>query len=294
MTMGRMTGRVCLRIVAVALAAALAACEDTPPPSAPSPNNPLFTQRDLRVGTGVDAESGKTITVHYTGWLFDESRPDQKGLQFETSVGRDPFTFVLGAGQVIAGWDQGLVGMKVGGIRRLVIPSSLAYGGFRNGPIPPYATLVFEIELIDIPVEAGTPYTIGLRAGSGQFLSVENNGNALVQANKSSMGPWETFRLLDVNGGALVSGDTVRIETTSGWGFAPTAGSLGAVVSPGQSIVEEQFVIEATGPIASGVAVTLRTVVTSLYVGAEGGGGGAVVVRSTTIGPWETFTLIMQ
>ena len=90
------------------------------------------------------------VTVNYTGWLYDESRPDQKGAQFDTSIGRDVFSFTLGIGQVIAGWDQGVPGMRVEGVRRLVIPPSLAYGNFRNGPIPPNAALVFEIEMLGV------------------------------------------------------------------------------------------------------------------------------------------------
>ena len=78
------------------------------------------------------------------------TKPDLKGLQIDTSVGGTPFTFTLGIGQVIAGWDQGLPGMKVGGTRRLVIPSSLAYGSVRSGPVPPFATLVFEIDLLNV------------------------------------------------------------------------------------------------------------------------------------------------
>jgi FKBP-type peptidyl-prolyl cis-trans isomerase FkpA len=118
-------------------------------PASPS-TAPSFSQSDVRLGTGTDATAGKSLTVNYTGWLYDASKTDLKGLQFETSVGGTPFTFTLGVGQVIAGWDQGLPGMKVGGVRRLVIPSSLAYGGVRNGPIPPYAPIVFEIELLDV------------------------------------------------------------------------------------------------------------------------------------------------
>ena len=87
--------------------------------------------------------------MNYTGWLYDSTRPDQKGLQFDTSIGTTAFTFTLGSRQVINGWDLGLLGMQVGGLRRLVIPPSLAYGGTRNGPIPPNATLVFDIELLD-------------------------------------------------------------------------------------------------------------------------------------------------
>ena len=90
------------------------------------------------------------MTVNYTGWFYGESRPDNKGPVFESSVGGDPFVFTLGVGQVIEGWDRGVVGMRVGGVRRLVIPPSLAYGSFRNGTIPPNATLVFEIELLEV------------------------------------------------------------------------------------------------------------------------------------------------
>lgn len=132
--------------VLVLLLAGVTACTDTP--TSPSSYAP-FSQADLTVGTGATAVSGVTVTVHYTGWLYDGSQADQKGGQFETSRGTTPFTFVLGAGQVIPGWDQGLVGMRVGGLRRLVIPPSLAYGGVRNGIIPPNATLVFEVELLE-------------------------------------------------------------------------------------------------------------------------------------------------
>jgi len=88
--------------------------------------------------------------VFYTGWLYDGSKADLKGLQFETNVGGSAFEFTLGVGNVIAGWDQGLVGMQPGGVRRLVIPPALAYGGSRRGPIPPNSTLVFEVELTAI------------------------------------------------------------------------------------------------------------------------------------------------
>ena len=110
-----------------------------------------FSQTDLRVGTGADATPGRRVTVNYTGWLYDPTRPDQKGQQFDTSVGRQPFVFTLGAGQVIRGWDQGVAGMKVGGQRRLVIPPDLAYGSQGSGGvIPPNATLVFDVELVDV------------------------------------------------------------------------------------------------------------------------------------------------
>jgi FKBP-type peptidyl-prolyl cis-trans isomerase FkpA len=122
------------------------------PPKAP-PANPTYTRTDLKVGTGREAQKGKALTVHYTGWLYDPSRPGTQGRMFDSSKERGPFNFVLGVGQVIPGWDQGFDGMKVGGRRRLIIPPSLAYGvdGAGGGIIPPNATLVFEMELLDVP-----------------------------------------------------------------------------------------------------------------------------------------------
>ena len=129
------------------LLAGAAGCGGTS--TGPSSTAP-FSQLDLRLGTGTEAAAGNTLTVNYTGWLYDPTKADLKGLQFDTSLGRDAFIFGLGSGQVIAGWDQGLVGMKIGGIRKLIIPPSLGYGGVRNYSIPPFTTLVFEIELIDV------------------------------------------------------------------------------------------------------------------------------------------------
>ena len=97
------------------------------------------------------AASGKTATVHYTGWLYVADSPENKGTQFDSSVGRGPFAFKLGGGQVIRGWDQGVQGMKVGGQRRLVLPPEFAYGARgAGGVIPPNATLVFDVELLDV------------------------------------------------------------------------------------------------------------------------------------------------
>jgi FKBP-type peptidyl-prolyl cis-trans isomerase len=105
-----------------------------------------FAQQDLRIGA-----VGRRVTVNYTGWLYDPTRMENKGQQFDTSVGRPPFGFTLGAGQVIRGWDQGVPGMKVGGQRRLTIPPDLAYGSNgAGGVIPPNATLVFDVDLIDV------------------------------------------------------------------------------------------------------------------------------------------------
>lgn len=130
-----------------ALCLTAASCSESV--TAPSGQAP-FSQTDVRVGTGAAASAGQVLTVHYAGWLYDENKPSQKGLQFETSVGGTPFSFVLGAGQVIRGWDQGLPGLRVGGTRQLVLPPSLAYGSARNGVIPPNATLIFDIELVSI------------------------------------------------------------------------------------------------------------------------------------------------
>ena len=122
------------------------ACGET---SAPAPNTP-FSQTDIRVGTGPAAVTGNTVVVHYTGWLYDASKTDGKGLQFETSIGAEPFEFVLGQGRAIKGFDNGIPGLRVGGLRRLVIPPSLGYGNVRRGPIPANAGLVFDVELIEI------------------------------------------------------------------------------------------------------------------------------------------------
>jgi FKBP-type peptidyl-prolyl cis-trans isomerase FkpA len=132
----------------VLLAACGSAQSTTNVPTAPT-SSAVYSQADVVEGTGAVAVSGHVVTVNYTGWLYDVIRPDHKGLQFETSLGTTPLAFTLGVGQVIAGWDQGVVGMKVGGTRRLTLPPSLAYGGVRNGPIPPYASLVFDIQLLD-------------------------------------------------------------------------------------------------------------------------------------------------
>ena len=100
--------------------------------------------QDLVMGDGATAESGKRVSVHYTGWLTDNTK-------FDSSVDRgQPFEFVLGQGQVIRGWDEGVSGMKVHGKRRLTIPSDLGYGPRGQGPIPPNATLIFEVELLDV------------------------------------------------------------------------------------------------------------------------------------------------
>ena len=107
---------------------------------------------DLAPGSGPEIKSGQTALVHYTGWLYDAAAPENKGKKFDSSVDRnEPFEFPVGAGMVIKGWDEGVVGMKVGGKRRLVIPPDMGYGSRgAGGVIPPGATLVFDVELVEI------------------------------------------------------------------------------------------------------------------------------------------------
>ena len=112
---------------------------------------PMQLQKiDTVVGKGKQAASGSTVTVKYTGWLYAPKSPKGHGPQFDTSVGGAPFTFPLGMGAVIKGWDEGVAGMKVGGKRTLIIPSPLGYGARGSGPIPPNANLIFDVELVDV------------------------------------------------------------------------------------------------------------------------------------------------
>jgi len=104
---------------------------------------------DTTVGTGTEATKGKKVSVHYTGWLYNNGA---KGAKFDSSLDRgQPFSFGLGAGQVIRGWDEGVAGMKIGGKRTLIIPPDLGYGA-RGAPgaIPPNATLMFDVELLGV------------------------------------------------------------------------------------------------------------------------------------------------
>jgi FKBP-type peptidyl-prolyl cis-trans isomerase FkpA len=131
----------------------LAGCGgDAPPAAAVTATVQEMQVTNLVPGAGAEAVAGSRATVHYSGWLYDPAQPESKGTPFDSSreSGR-PFTFQVGAGQVIAGWDQGVQGMKVGGQRRLVIPAALAYGERgAGGVIPPGATLVFDVELLDV------------------------------------------------------------------------------------------------------------------------------------------------
>jgi FKBP-type peptidyl-prolyl cis-trans isomerase len=121
----------------------LAACAQAAPKEVTTPSGLKYT--DLVVGTGAQPKAGQTVMVHYTGWLTN-------GQKFDSSKDRNqPFSFTLGKQQVIAGWDEGLSTMKVGGKRRLTIPPDLGYGARGAGNvIPPNATLIFEVELLDV------------------------------------------------------------------------------------------------------------------------------------------------
>jgi FKBP-type peptidyl-prolyl cis-trans isomerase FkpA len=135
-----------LLVVAVALAAACSK-KSAEPAAAPAPaKGGGLVVETIKVGDGPLATQGKTVSVHYTGRLTD-------GTKFDSSLDRgQPFEFTLGAGQVIRGWDMGIDGMRVGGKRKLTIPPELAYGavGTPGGPIPPNATLVFDVELLAV------------------------------------------------------------------------------------------------------------------------------------------------
>lgn len=149
---------------ALAVAIALpAGAQKTPPAATPAGGDQSISSKigakvtelkkiDTKQGDGAEAVSGKAVLVHYTGWLYDPNKPDGRGTKFDSSTDRGvPFGFFLGAGRVIKGWDEGVVGMKTGGKRTLVIPPQLGYGERgAGGVIPPNATLMFDVELIEV------------------------------------------------------------------------------------------------------------------------------------------------
>jgi FKBP-type peptidyl-prolyl cis-trans isomerase FkpA len=139
------------RIIIAALLAAAAACggSSNNNTTAPTTSSSPYVQTDLVVGTGAAANNGNRVTVAYTGWLYDTSKPSGKGNSFDS---QPSYLFTLGVGQVIRGWDQGVLGMRVGGSRRLIIPPELAYGSSSPDPtkIPANATLLFDINLLNV------------------------------------------------------------------------------------------------------------------------------------------------
>jgi FKBP-type peptidyl-prolyl cis-trans isomerase len=153
--------RVRARLAVLALTAVVAGCTtvtgNAPTSAAEGKSKLDATQTDLKKvdvkqGSGAEAVAGHVVVVHYTGWLYDTSKPDSHGAKFDSSRDRNtPFRFELGAGRVIKGWDQGVAGMKVGGQRTLVIPPQLGYGARGAGNvIPPNATLIFDVELLEV------------------------------------------------------------------------------------------------------------------------------------------------
>ncbi|MBD8880482.1 FKBP-type peptidyl-prolyl cis-trans isomerase [Rhodanobacter sp. 7MK24] len=134
------------------LAATLAFAAGAPLPAPATDQVTLLQKTDLVVGTGTVARDGDVVRVNYTGWLYDAGAKDHHGAEFDSSEeSGEPISFTLGAGEVIAGWDQGIQGMHVGGKRTLVIPARLAYGSRGAGDaVPPNATLVFEVELVGV------------------------------------------------------------------------------------------------------------------------------------------------
>ena len=140
----------CVIGLTLTLAFTLSGCDRAKAPAPAAANAAPLQKIDTLAGTGKEAVAGVTAVVNYTGWLYQPNAPLQHSAQFDSSVGREPFSFPLGAGRVIPGWDEGVKGMKVGGKRTLIVPASMGYGESGAGPIPPNANLIFEVELLDV------------------------------------------------------------------------------------------------------------------------------------------------
>ena len=209
-------------------------------PTAPS-GSAVYSQSDLRVGTGAAAGSTSVITVNYSAWFYDAAQPNQKGVLFDSTSGGATATFTLGSSSVIAGWEQGVVGMKEGGLRRLVVPPSLAYGTTRYGPIPPNTTLVFEIELVvvnvaptittqptDQTVAAGQTATFFAAAAGAPTPTVQWQGSTnggTTWTTVTNTAPYDgatttTLRVISVT--TAVNGFQYRAVFTTGAGSATT------------------------------------------------------------------------
>ena len=133
-------------LLAIVLWIGISACGSSSP-TAPDQSSIAYSQIDLTVGTGTEATAGTTASVNYGGWLYSDTAADHKGQQFDANS----FAFVVGSGTLgVKGFDTGVTGMKVGGVRRLIIPPSLAYGAAGNGPVPPNAALVFDVQLANV------------------------------------------------------------------------------------------------------------------------------------------------
>lgn len=137
-------------ILGLTIALAVTGCKRSEAPQAAQADTIALQKIDTVAGTGQEATKGATVVVNYTGWLYEPNTESKRGTQFDSSSGRAPFSFELGGGQVIPGWDAGVAGMKVGGKRTLIIPASLGYGSSGAGPIPPNANLIFDVELLEV------------------------------------------------------------------------------------------------------------------------------------------------
>jgi FKBP-type peptidyl-prolyl cis-trans isomerase len=141
-------------LILIATAITAAACSGDSGTSPTILPGAPYSTTDVRVGTGAEATAGRRATVNYTGWIYDPVAAENKGRQFDSSTapGRTPIMLTVGAGQVVRGFDMGVTGMRVGGARRVVIPPDLAFGstGTSDGAVPPNATLVFDIELLEV------------------------------------------------------------------------------------------------------------------------------------------------
>jgi FKBP-type peptidyl-prolyl cis-trans isomerase len=141
-----------LTVLTVWLTLLTVACGGSSPPAPGKSEIKTLVSVDEKVGEGTEATWGHGVLVHYTGWIYDENRSQKRGRKFDSSRDRnEPLPFTIGAGQVIKGWEEGVNGMKVGGRRRLTIPPDKAYGAEGLGElIPPHATLIFDIELLEV------------------------------------------------------------------------------------------------------------------------------------------------
>ena len=140
-------------LLGAALTLSIAGCKRSEAPQATQATQAdavALQKIDTVTGTGKEAVAGSTAVVNYTGWLYEPKAEGQHGAQFDSSVGRAPFSFQVAGGQVIKGWDEGVQGMKVGGKRTLIVPADKGYGESGAGPIPPNATLIFDIELLEV------------------------------------------------------------------------------------------------------------------------------------------------
>lgn len=136
-----MTSRVSAVFAAILLACAAGTAQSAPP---------VFQKIDTHVGSGSQAVNGSTVTVHYTGWLYAPKQKLQHGPQVDSSRDGKPFTFKVGGGSVIKGWDEGIRGMRAGGKRTLIVPSDMAFAKKGLGSVPPTANLIFDIELLSV------------------------------------------------------------------------------------------------------------------------------------------------